>query len=86
MKKIDYIYMILILLVLCSVYYLYKCCNKEHMSTSIIGNDTSGKDFDITINNYPNMKLLRDKYIAYYRHLDKDQKKNLNKYFLKKEH
>ena len=79
MKKFDYRYVLLIVIILLIVVYYYNYYNKEPMSSSVIGKDLTGKEFDITINNYPHMNLLRDKYISYYKTLTKEQKKKFER-------
>ena len=74
MKYIIYTF---ILLIITSVIYSYINI-KESMSSSVIGKNSSNKDFDITINNYPNMNLFRDKYIYYYKKLTVEQKKRFD--------
>jgi len=51
------------------------------MSSSIIGKDATGKDFDVTINNYPHIDLLRDKQVSYYRTLNNNQQQKFDVIF-----
>ena len=76
--KIDYKYIISLLIVLFIIIYFFKYYNKEPMSSSVIGKDLTGKDFDITINNYPHIDLLRDKQVSYYRKLNQEQQKKFD--------
>ena len=76
--KTDYKYIILLLILLFIIFYFYKYYNKEPMSSSIIGKDATGKDFDVTINNYPHIDLLRDKQVSYYRTVNNNQQQKFD--------
>ena len=82
--KIYYTYFILLFILLIIIFYFYKYYKKEPMSSSIIGEQSSGKDFDITVNNYPSFEVLRDKHIDYYRKLTASQKTKCDKRVLSK--